>query len=387
MDDIYSEREQTRTKHFLLKSYLQTLVYKLFHGGQRSITYVDGFSGPWKSKTESFSDSSFMIAINVLKAAHFEMLSRRASRTTKCFFVERNPKSYALLTQAVKQHHSPDNGFHIETFKGEFEAATSRIVEYIGQSFALVFIDPTGWTGYTYDSISPILKHSPGEVLINFMYDFVNRAAAMDDPKTIASLDPILGGPGWKSRLQRDVPLGQEVERTFRNVLKQAGDYKYVLSTRIDKSTADRPHFCIAYGTRASAGLKAFREVEASALKGHHQLRAKAKQAKREIRTGQNELFSSDLIPETSFEQLIEENSQAAQKWIIALLKERNTSIQFGVLVLKVLELFLLRETNVKDVCVRLANDGLIYNTWKPASKNKPYDGSPITLSKARPTA
>jgi hypothetical protein len=51
MDDIYSEREQTHTKHFLLKSYLQTLVYKLFHGGQRSITYVDGFSGPWKSKT------------------------------------------------------------------------------------------------------------------------------------------------------------------------------------------------------------------------------------------------------------------------------------------------------------------------------------------------
>jgi hypothetical protein len=187
--------------------------------------------------------------------------------------------------------------------------------------------------------------------------------------------------------LQRDVPLGQEVERTFRHVLKQAGEYKYVLSTRIDKPTADRPHFCIAYGTRASAGLKAFREVEASALKGHHRLRAKAKQTKREIRTGQNELFSSDLIPETSFEQIIEENSEAAQKWIIAVLKTRNSSIQFGVLVLHVLELFVLRETNVKDVCVRLAKDGLIDNTWKPASKNKPYDGSPITLSKARPTA
>jgi three-Cys-motif partner protein len=384
MDDVYSEREQTRTKHFLLKSYLQTLVYKLFHGGQRSITYVDGFSGPWKSKSEKFSDSSFMIAIDVLKTAHFGVPSNRGSRTTKCFFVERNPKSYALLSEAVKQHHSPENGFHIETFNGEFEAATSRIVEYIGQSFALVFIDPTGWTGYTYDSISPILKHTPGEVLINFMYDFVNRAAAMGDPKTIASLDPILGGPGWKSRLQPDVPLGQEVERTFRDVLKQAGGFKYVLSTRIDKSTADRPHFCIAYGTRATAGLKAFREVEASALKGHHQLRAKAKQNKRQIRTGQNELFSSDLIPEKSFEELVEENILAARKWIIALLNERHTSIQFGVLVPKVLELFLLRETNVKNLCVQLANDGIIDNTWKAASKNKPYDGSPISLSKAK---
>jgi three-Cys-motif partner protein len=161
MDDIYSEREQTRTKHFLLKSYLQTLVYKLFQGRQPSITYVDGFSGPWRSKTENFSDSSFMIAINVLKAAHFEMLSKREARTTKCFFVEKNPKSFALLNEAVKQHHLPENGFYIETFNGEFETATSRVLDYIGQSFALVFIDPTGWTGYTYDLISPILKHTP----------------------------------------------------------------------------------------------------------------------------------------------------------------------------------------------------------------------------------
>jgi three-Cys-motif partner protein len=387
MDDIYSEREQTRTKHFLLRSYLQTLVYKLFHGGQKSITYVDGFSGPWKSRTENFSDSSFMIAIKVLKAAHFEMLSKQESRTTKCFFVEKNPKSYALLSEAVKQHHSPEKGFHIETFKGEFEAATSRIMEYIGQSFALVFIDPTGWTGYTYEAIGPVLKHAPGEVLINFMYDFVNRAAAMDDPKTIASLDQILGGPGWKARLQHDVPLGQEIERTFRNVLKQAGAYKYVLSTRINRPTADRPHFCIAYGTRASAGLKAFREVEASALKGHQQLRAKAKQVKRETRTGQNELFNTDLIPDNSFEEIVQENSQLARNWIVARLEGRRTSIQFGVLLLNVLELFALRETNVKDVCVQLAHDGLIENTWKPAGKNKPYDGSPIMLPTARSPA
>jgi three-Cys-motif partner protein len=387
MDDIYSEREQTRTKHFILKSYLQTLVYKLFHGGQKSLTYVDGFSGPCKSRTENFSDSSFMIAIKVLRAAHFEMLSKQGSRTTKCFFVEKNPKSYALLSEAVKQHHSPENGFHIETFKGEFEAATSRIVEYIGQSFALVFIDPTGWTGYTYEAIGPVLKHAPGEVLINFMYDFVNRAAAMEDPKTIASLDPILGGPGWKTRLQHDVPLGQEIERTFRNVLKQAGAYKYVLSTRIDRPTADRPHFCIAYGTRASAGLKAFREVESSALRGHQHLRARAKQVKRETRTGQNELFNADLIPDNSFDEIVQENSQLARNWIVTRLEGRRTSIQFGVLLLNVLELFALRETNVKDVCVQLANDGLVENTWKPAGKNKPYDGSPIMLLKARPAA
>jgi len=47
------------------------------------------------------------------------------------------------------------------------------------------------------------------------MYDHINRAAAMNDPKTVASLDPILGGPGWKERLIRDVPLGQEMNERF----------------------------------------------------------------------------------------------------------------------------------------------------------------------------
>ena len=43
----------------------------------------------------------------------------------------------------------------------------------------------------------------------------------------------------------------------------------YVISTKIDKSTADRPHFFLAYGTKDRAGLKAFRQTEYDALRGH----------------------------------------------------------------------------------------------------------------------
>jgi three-Cys-motif partner protein len=380
MVDPYSEREQTLTKHFLLRSYLQTLVYKLFHGGQKSITFVDGFSGPWKSQTEDFADSSFMIAINVLRAAHFQMREIGKPKTTKCFFVEKNAKSYTLLKQAVERFHSPNDDFHIQTYHGEFESAADRIVEYVGQSFALVFIDPTGWTGYTYSAIGPILKHEPGEVLINFMFDFVNRAAGMSDPKTIKSLDAIFGGTGWKSRIQAGAPVGTELERIFREVLREAGNYKYVLSTRIDKATADRPHFCIAYGTRAVAGLKAFREVEHNALKGHQELRVRAKQTKREVRTQQVELFSPELISDTSFAVLVSVEKQAAKAWIQELLRARGRPIQFGVLVPAVLERFIVRETVAKDICVELAEAAIIKNTWKAAGKKKPLDSSTIEL-------
>jgi len=72
--DPYFGREQTSAKHFILKSYLQALAFKVLTFS--NVTYVDGFSGPWETKTENFSDSSFMIAITVLLDAQKQTESR-----------------------------------------------------------------------------------------------------------------------------------------------------------------------------------------------------------------------------------------------------------------------------------------------------------------------
>jgi hypothetical protein len=76
--DAYSDREQTKTKHFILKRYLQALAFKVLR--YFDITYVDGFSGPWKTQTEDFKDSSFMIAISVLKDAQQQILPQAGRR-------------------------------------------------------------------------------------------------------------------------------------------------------------------------------------------------------------------------------------------------------------------------------------------------------------------
>lgn len=69
------------------------------------------------------------------------------------------------------------------------------------------------------------------------MYDFVNRAASMSDEKTIASLNPILGGANWEDRLDASLPRGRAVEKLFRDTLREVGDFDYVVSTKIDRST------------------------------------------------------------------------------------------------------------------------------------------------------
>jgi three-Cys-motif partner protein len=104
--DPYLDREQTKAKHFILKRYLQALAFKVLRF--KDITYIDGFSGPWKSKTEDFVDSSFMIAINVLKDAQHKIQIQTARRPKiRCFFSENNRQAYAKLAAAIAPFHIP----------------------------------------------------------------------------------------------------------------------------------------------------------------------------------------------------------------------------------------------------------------------------------------
>ena len=101
MTDAYSGREQTKAKHFILKRYLQALAFKVLRF--YDITYVDGFSGPWETQTEDFVDSSFMIAISVLKDAQQNIQTHTSRRPKiRCFFSENNRQAYTKLAAASR---------------------------------------------------------------------------------------------------------------------------------------------------------------------------------------------------------------------------------------------------------------------------------------------
>jgi three-Cys-motif partner protein len=104
--DPYLGREQTKAKHFVLKRYLQALAHKVLRF--YDVTYVDGFSGPWETKTKNFSDTSFMIAIRVLKDAQQRVLeSTGIHRQIRCFFSEVNLKMALRLRRAAASSKMP----------------------------------------------------------------------------------------------------------------------------------------------------------------------------------------------------------------------------------------------------------------------------------------
>jgi len=377
--DLYSGREQTKAKHFILKRYLQALAFKVLRF--YDITYVDGFSGPWKSQTEDFADSSFMIAIDVLRDAQQQILNETGKRPrVRCFFSENNRQAFTKLAAAIAPFHKPEEGFEIKTYCGDFEDAVLEIQAFIGQSFPLIFIDPTGWTGYAFDKIKPLFNRPKCEVLINFMYDFINRAASMRDAKTIASLDPILGGPHWEERLDSNLPRGRAVEKLFRDTLETTGNFGFVVSTKIDRPTADRPLFFIAYGTKSQEGLKAFREIEYGALRVNARDRAEAKERKREDKSGSPDLFAGlDAdVQESTLDDIVEEQKTLASEELLAIIQEFGP-MSFSSVWAILLRAHMLRVTNVKDICVDLAKAGKIENTWGSGNR-KPRDEDMIKL-------
>ncbi len=173
--DFYIDREQTQVKHIILENYLERFAIIV---GSRwdTITYVDCFSGPWKVKSEKFEDSSFAIALEQLRKAR-DIHKKQTGKTLKlrCFFLEKTPSAYAKLKQFADQQ----DDVKIETKNKKLENAIQDILNFVQdggpKSFPFIFIDPTGWSGFALETITPLLKLDPVEVLITFMTEHIRR--------------------------------------------------------------------------------------------------------------------------------------------------------------------------------------------------------------------
>lgn len=377
MDETYFLREQTAAKHFILRHYLQGLALITLQGSFQTLTYVDGFSGPWKSRNDDFSDTSFMIAIKVLRDIQWQMKAKGLNPVIKCFFVEKDAGAFAQLNPVVMKHNIPTNGFHVATFHGRFEDAISSIMAF-AQGMTLTFIDPTGWTEYAFDKIKPLLSRPQSETLVNFMYDHVSRFTAWDDEKIIDSFNGILR-PGWRDRIDRTLPPGVAAERIFRQEFRSAGGFAHAVSTPIKKAS-DRTHFCITYGTRHPKGLEVYRDVENRALRDHEFRRLESRLVKLEVSSGQTSLFAAaDLDSSRNFHAECASEKAAAATWLEQWLRERGADAEFDQIWPLMLEMFMLRKTDAKDVCVELADRDIVEATWKlRGSRIRKPDGRDI---------
>ncbi len=149
--------------------------------------------------------------------------------------------------------------------------------------------------------IRPLLNLR-GEVLINFMSDFINRFIDDPRPEIAASFDDLFG-PDWFPEwtiLHRD-GLSREAAaiEVYTKRLKQAGNFKYITSTRILKPQAERSYFYLIYGTQHWKGIQEFRTVEKRTIGKQESVRNAAKYKASVSRTGQKSFFGEELMDVT----------------------------------------------------------------------------------------
>jgi three-Cys-motif partner protein len=288
----YDGREQAFVKHTFLDRYLGRLFNKIA-SSRDALVYVDGFAGPWKSGSERFDDTSFGIALNQLRGA-----KRQAGRPIRAIahLVEKDEAAFAELSTVVDRF--PD--IEIVPHPGDFHAALPDILNRIpANAFTFSLIDPKGWS-IDMQNLQPLLARPNSEVVINLMYDFINRFIEHPNERIGDSLNRTIPGPEWREAIKNPAsktPAAREalIIETFAGALKRIGGFRYVPSLRVRRPGHERTLYHLVYGTRSPAGLAVFRESQIKALEGEAQVQAGIKRGKREEKTGMLGLFSADM--------------------------------------------------------------------------------------------
>ena len=376
--EFYTDREQTYLKHFFLERYLERVAYNILSFAD-DFVYVDGFSGPWRSKDEAFADTSFAIALDRLRRVRDAVSKNRSEPRVRCVFVEKVPGRYRELEQAT----SDIEDINILTLNAEFEEAIPEVRQFIGNAFSLVFIDPTGWKGFALERIAPLLR-GPGEVIVNFMFDHINRFLDKENPQ---AFDALFGGPGWESAVAPGTGREDSIVGLYCERMKQMMSFRYVTSTRILKSTSERSYFHLIYGTRHPKGLLEFRGVEKNMIQAQERVRFDANQAARIERTGQTELFGSDDVPSLelgSFERRRLKNVETARDRLTSLVDTEHR-VSFDDARGAMLEVPMVWESDVKESVLRLWTDGKIEIKGMRPTERTPKSGHILVKRPGQP--
>jgi three-Cys-motif partner protein len=338
---------------------------------------VDGFAGPWQSANERFEDTSFGIALNALRRAKASWKERQRDVKMSALLVERDAEAYKHLEQVPAKY--PDVA--IKIYAADFLAVLLDILNDIPKdAFAFFLIDPKGWR-ISLNTLAPMLARANSEVIFNFMFDFINRAAGIKEPAVVTSLNELIPHGDWRSTLnaaERAHPGGLSSDQrkailveAFASNLAHFGNYEYVAETTVLRPVKDRPLYCLFYATRHKKGIEVFRDCQAEALTEQSITRAATKLKQTAAKTGQTEIFQSlhDMGPDdlTAFRRA---ERAGAEQTLITLTPREPNAIPYDKLWPQVLARHVVRKTDVNQIAARLRDDGkLLIPDWEKGKR------------------
>lgn len=376
MSDYYDGREQTQAKHDILRRYLEPFSNKILSKWP-SIDFIDGFSGPWKNNdTIRLSDTSIGIALTTLSSVAEALKHSPSSPKIRCIFNEKDPKAYSRLQDYIARSKHEFPLIEIETFQGEFSANSDAIRKAARNSFQLLFVDPTGYTGFPPSALKPY-KNRSSEIIVNFMRSFMERFVSGGHSDRQAAMIGLVGEKRAQYLMDTDAGIA-EIEAEYLKMLRADLGYKFAGFSPIHNPDKKQIHFNLAFATNHSMGMETMRSAEFRALSDYDRSRFNKKQP------AQDDLFSNmgqELEVRGPYLSERQRHLDIACNEILNLLSSEPKGMRFDLMSAKLQQDLYLRRTELKDALVQLTAQGRISDDWKVGRKQKPSEKDIIVLN------
>lgn len=260
---VWSLPPQTEAKHTLLREYLKAW-FPILAKSEDRIGYIDGFAGPGRYK--GGEAGSPIVALETL-LDHDRFATFKSDFAFK--FVESDATRAQLLSDEIRILEASRGGFPANvSWTVEDTTFSSSVSSFLGSLGpgrrlipALVLVDPFGFTGAPMQQIANLLRWDKCEVIVNFMFDSVNRwATGAVNPAVLTQFDQLFG-----CNTYRNAPAGGDQRKLFlRDLygeqLETVANFKYVRWFEMVNERGRTGNF-IFHGTRHEVGLERMKEA------------------------------------------------------------------------------------------------------------------------------
>jgi three-Cys-motif partner protein len=300
----YLNREHALVKHKLFERYFKRFI--MIIGISRSkMAYIDAFAGPWLSSEEGYGDTSFGRAINAIETCSISLAKQHNKRPRfRCLLIEAEEPAFSELNEFAKKANKATAT--VEARNRRFEDCVEEITAWIkpGEK-TFVLIDPKAYRGLISPRVlSPLLKNPDVEVLINYMWQFINLAIGhgRSNEKHDANLKDLFGSDYLDLS---NLPPGEKetaLIRKYKKRLVEESDTHGETRARaaafpVEYANRDGTKYYLVYLTHNHRGLIAFGEASDEAIEDQKEIQIVVGQSKREAKTGVSDLFGGMSEP------------------------------------------------------------------------------------------
>jgi three-Cys-motif partner protein len=253
---VWNLEPHTAKKHEILRRYFDAWL-PIMSSWNGRIVYIDGFAGPGQ-----YSLGEDGSPIVVLKAARDHTNPMKAELV--CIFVE-NDLDRCKHLKKVLDDLAPTLPSWIKyaAVHGRFDEHLTKTLNVIEAQKkvlapAFVFIDPFGFSHTPFKTVSKVLGNSRCEVMVNFMYEEVNRFISLEEHAQ--NFDELFGTSEWRRVRSLSDPSQRrkEIHDIYLGQLKTCAMYVHSFEMLNQGNSTD---YFLFFATNNLKGLEKMKEA------------------------------------------------------------------------------------------------------------------------------